>query len=142
MLYVYDESSWEITDPHDRREFPRYQLRLPVNICMVHRRRWSTGVLIDLSAGGLQLRTRARLAVGNTVGLRLLDYERRPYEMEAMVVRTPCIPIPGGLVMRFRAKTTGLESLFEQARELPEPDRAAFLAAELRPHVELERRRG
>ena len=103
MLDAYDESAWDLTDPHERREFPRYQLRLPVNIRLAEKRRWSTGVLIDLSAGGIQLRTRARIAVGNTVRLRLLDYDRHPYEVEAQVVRAPCIPLPGGVVILRRA---------------------------------------
>jgi len=131
------DAGWELENTAERREAQRYQLRLPVNIRLTAKRRWSSAILIDISSGGIQLRTRARLAVGNTVRIRLRDYDGQQFELRGQVVRAPCIPLPGGFVVRFEAQIPELEALLGQALELPEPERAPFLAGELRPHIEV-----
>jgi hypothetical protein len=131
------DAGWELDDPTERREARRYRLRLPVNIRLTAKRRWSSAILIDISTGGIQLRTRARLAVGSTVRIRLRDYDGNQFELKGQVLRAPCIPLPGGFVVRFDAEARELDPLFAQVLELPENDRAAFLASELRPHIEV-----
>lgn len=131
------DAGWELEDPTERREAERYRLRLPVNIRLTAKRRWSSAVLIDISTGGIQLRTRARLAVGSTVQIRLRDYDGNQFELRGQVLRSPCIPLPGGFVVRFDAAARDLDPLFSQVLELPEAERAEFLASELRPHIEV-----
>ena len=134
--WVLDEG-WEPRDPSERRESRRYRLRLPVNVRLTAKRRWSSAILIDLSSGGIQLRTRARLTVGSNVTLRLRSYDGEDFEVKGQVLRAPCIPLPGGFVIRFDAHNRELEPLFSEALKLPENDRAPFLASEIRPHIEV-----
>ncbi len=121
----------------ERREHQRYRLRLPVNIRFDSTGRWSSAVLMDLSAGGFLLRTHARSVPGNTIYIKFQSYEGK-FELAGSVVRVPCIPHPGGFAVKFQPDSAGFQELLDAVAKVPHEDRAAFLAGELRPFIEVK----
>jgi len=132
-----DEGEIGKDESDERREHHRYQLRLPVNIRFDSTGRWTSAVLMDLSAGGFLLRTHARSVPGNTIYIKFQSYEGK-FEMTGSVVRVPCIPHPGGFAVKFLPGSPGLEDLLDAVAKLPHEERAAFLAGELRPFIEVK----
>ena len=123
-------------DADERRQHTRYRLRLPVNVRFESTRKWSSAVLMDLSASGFLLRTSARSVPGNAILIKFKSCDGE-YEVEGSVVRAPCIPQPGGFAVQF-TPDSGLDALLEEVDNLPAEERAAFLATELRPFIEVK----
>jgi hypothetical protein len=64
---------------HERRTAQRYELHLPVHYRVSQKgavARWGTGMLREMSTGGLSFRTRKPLAVGSHIEL-IVDWPAR-----------------------------------------------------------------
>jgi len=120
-----------IHPPRDRRAHPRYHVRLPINLRI---ERWSPAILIDLSRGGLWLRTRARSPLGNSVRVSLECHAGLSCAHDGRVVRALMMPQIGGFAVRF-ATDDAMHELFDAVETLPQRSRTAFLATELAPRI-------
>jgi PilZ domain-containing protein len=117
----------------DRRLHPRYALRLPINLRL---ERWSPAVLVDLSRGGMWLRTRARSPLGSPVRIEMHRRAGGDCAPAGRVVRALLMPGIGGFAVHFEAGGA-LDPLFDAAETLPDTHRISFLATELAPRIEI-----
>ncbi len=121
-------------DTDERRDHQRYQLKLPINL---HGQRWSRGILVNISRGGIRLRAQPNALVGQQVRVSVRSYRGGTSSADGKVVRMLHMPRLGGFAIELDRPGALVPELFAEAERLPTSDRAAFLASELRPTIEL-----
>jgi len=126
-----------LVDSDERRDHQRYRLKLPINL---HSERWSRGILVDISRGGIRLRAHPDALVGQRVRLSVRSYRGGTSRADGKVVRLLHMPRLGGFAIELDRPGALMPALFEEAERLPAGDRAAFLASEIRPTIQLSAR--
>lgn len=121
----------------ERRDHQRYKLKLPINL---HGEKWSRGILVDISRGGIRLRAQPSALVGQRVRVSVRSYRNGTSSADGKVVRLLHLPRLGGFAIELDRPGALVPELFAEAERLPTGDRAAFLASEIRPTIELSAR--
>lgn len=122
----------------ERRKHPRYPMELRVTLRMGPKRKRSKAVLMDLSRGGMFLRTRQEVGLAQPVAVK---FEARPaYECQAKgrVVRVMNTKMLRGFGVSFDETNENFERFLEIVERLRPDARSEFLKQVLERVVEIE----
>lgn len=111
----------------DRRQHPRYPLRLRVTLRMRARRKRARAIVMDLSRGGLLLKTKAQLELGGDLVLIFRAKPDMHCEARGRVVRVMDTPVLRGVALGFDDTNETFDQLLTLLEKLPPELRQKFL---------------
>lgn len=121
----------------ERRKHPRYPMELRVTLRLGPKRKRSKAILMDLSRGGMFLRSKQQVDLGRAVDV---SFEARPaYACEAKgrVVRTMNTKMLRGFGVSFEETNDNFERLLEIVERLRPDARGEFLRQVLERVVDI-----
>jgi hypothetical protein len=122
----------------ERRKHPRYPMELRVTLRLGPKRKRSKAVMMDLSRGGMFLRSRQQVDLGRGVDIK---FEARPsYACEAQgrVVRVMNTKMLRGFGVSFDQTNENFERFLEIVERLRPEARAEFLRQVLERVVDIK----
>jgi hypothetical protein len=111
----------------DRRAHPRYPLRLRVTLRMRTRRKKARAIMMDLSRGGMLLKTKGQLELGSELVLIFRAKPDMVCEARGRVVRVMNTPLMRGLGINFDDTNKTFDQLLTLLERLPTELRQKFL---------------